>query len=124
MIYPRIEYSATTKPLDEYILLQVQTFLTENEKIIKAFDGYDVAAIFTDKKIIFISIPQNSMAASIQYEIEVLPYRSIFRYSVLGLSNAKHGKLELTVFGATLTFYIPKYSDAVTLSKKIEQYIL
>ena len=124
MIYPKIEYSATTKSLDEYIMLQAQNFLTEDEKIIQTFDGDDVAAVFTDKKIIFVCIPPNPMSLSIRYEVEFLPYRSICRYSVLGLSNAKHGKLELTTCdGDTLTFYIPKFSDAAGLCRKIGQYM-
>ena len=124
MLYPKIEYSLTTKPLDNLTMLQVQNFLTEDESILKVFDGIDVIAVFTDKKIIFVSIPPNPMAQSIQYEVEVLPYTSICQYSVLRLSNKHHGKLELKFLGGVLTFYLPEYRDAVDLSKKIEQYIL
>ncbi len=124
MLYPKIEYSLTTKPLDNLTMLQVENFLNENETIFKVFDGIDIVAIFTDKKIIFVRIPPNPMAQSIRYEVEVLPYASICHYSVLRLSDKQHGKLELKFLDEGLTFYLPEYCDAIDLSKKIEQFIL
>lgn len=124
MFFPKIEYSLTTKPLDELTALQVKTFLGSGEKIIQIFDGEDIIAVFADKKIIFVSIPANPMSPNIQYEVKVLPYRNICRYSVLRLSNTQHGKLELTFPGGVLSFYIPEYHDALELIRKIEQYIL
>ncbi|MDO4743757.1 MAG: hypothetical protein Q4A86_00030 [Clostridia bacterium] len=113
MFFPKNEYSLTTKPLDKLTSLQVENFLGSDEKIIQIFDGEDIVAVFTDKKIIFVSILPNPMVVSIQYEVEVLPYRNICRYSILHLSNTQHGKLELTFPGGVLSFYIPEYHDAV-----------
>lgn len=124
MLYSKIEYSSTTKPLDEYIMLQVHTFLTENEEIIQAFDGDDVVAFFTNKKIIFVCLPSNPGGPKTRCKAELLPYRSISRCSVLGSSDTKHGKLKPAVSdNITLTFYIPKYSDAIDLCRKISEYI-
>ena len=69
MFFPKNEYSLTTKPLDKLTSLQVENFLGSDEKIIQIFDGEDIVAVFTDKKIIFVSILPNPMVVSIQYEV-------------------------------------------------------
>ncbi len=117
MIFSKREYSLTTETVAEQITAQAQDFLTENESILYTFDNDEVIAFFTDKKVLFVRSDMTRV-----YETEILPYRSINRCIVLGTPNVEHGKLELVLSDEIIiSFYIPKYDDAVKLCRILLQ---
>ncbi len=115
MIYSKLEYSLTNKPIDSKILAQIQPFLIDDEEILYTFDGYDIVAIFSSKKIIFVCTASGDFC-----ETEFLPYHSITRCTTFGSPNAKHSKLELAVSDDIIvTFCLPAYDDAAKLCRII-----
>ncbi len=115
MLFSKREYLLTTKPVDEQIMTIIQKFLTDNECVLSIFDGSEVFAFFTNKKIIFVCRRTGSI-----YETELLPYQSISRCIVLGSQDAGYGKLELVISDEIIiSFCLPKYMDAVKLYRQI-----
>ncbi len=119
MLFSNREYFLRTEPIDKNLQLQAQAFITKDEIIIQTFDTNEIVAIFTNKKILFVSDIKSKF-----FETELLPYSSISRCTVLGSYDMDYGKLEISVTDEIIIpFLFTEYKDAVNLCNKILSYI-
>ncbi len=116
MLFSSEEYVLNDKPVNEMMLTIVQEFLGKNEKVSHTFDGDNIFAFFTNRKIIFV--------CSDFYETEIMPYSSIESFVVLGTPNTVRGRFKITLSdGIDISFCLPKYNDAVKLCNQLISYI-
>lgn len=88
------------KALDEMYMTEIGLYLLDDEKIderLPMFVSGDVAAFFTDKRLVFVRKPQNKSGFDKVFEIEFLPYRSIQRFSLLKSNIERAYNIYVTV---------------------------
>ncbi len=117
MLFSNRDYFTATEPIDEKLLSRAKDFITDDEEIIYTCDSTDIVTFFTNKKAIFVSD-----IVSQYFEVELLPYKSISRCTVIGSYTVPYGKLDICVSDEIiLAFLLDSYNEARALCQKILQ---
>ena len=97
---------------DDKYLSNLSPYFLKEEKIFKSFKNFSHFAHFTNKRIIFTYCPNSTLNPS-HFEIEILPYRNIQRFSVLFEDKISHYSIEITVFDIPVfNFILPDKDTA------------
>lgn len=100
---------------------KLQSYLADGEAILRTFHSFDIAAFFTDKRLVFIYTSKTPE----EFEIEFVPYRTIERFNLLLSDKLSTYTLELFFPDKiTLAFAVTEKCDAIALKNLLEKHII
>lgn len=119
----RMPFFKRDNALDEMYMTEIRLYLLDDEKVeekIPMFVSGDVAAFFTDKRMVFVRRPQNVRGFEKILEMEFLPYKSVQNFSFLKSNFERSYNIYIALSSETeFSFSLEDFDEATRILELI-----